>query len=157
MTSLTPDPEDPPAARRVRQLSRVFAGSGWSRTLPPRTVALLAPLVAEGPKTRGQLEDALSVRRRPADAIGLATPAWAPLPEWSAPALHRATPPGESAPAVEQVRRAERRNRARHVSNLDAYADALDVHHVDTLGDLLDLVTAAVSRDSTSAAGTPST
>ncbi|MGL5823618.1 MAG: DUF6042 family protein [Nocardioides sp.] len=138
-----------PDEKRASIFNDVYLHLGWQRQLPDAAISILLPLVQEGPLSLEELERNL----RPEAGVerGWESSAWSPLEVWTDEELrsHReelggnplTTDGGEPADA-QAVMAEEARHRAEHISELDAYSEALGVPSVRTMGNLLEFMVA---------------
>ena len=130
-------------------LSDVYFQLGWSRQLPPAALAIVSPLVTEGPLTSEELEEHLYPQAGAEQ--GWESPAWEPLHEWTDEELHTLRADFADTPFAAEddepddaagVMAEEARDRARRITEMASYSQALGVAEVQTVKDLLEFMVA---------------
>ena len=134
--------ENDQAAMHV--LSDTMFGKGWSRTLPPSMIALLAGVLVERPPTRAELDACL--RLSPHSPEGMDSPAWEPLYDWTDDELRELDAdfggPEDEPRLASEAKEQEAAQREADIATFERYLAAKELPSSHTLGALLDLLIA---------------
>lgn len=126
MTDPFPDASDSAQGARARLFREIYFGRLWSRTLPEGAINIFTALFA-GPATRAEIHE----RSR----AGLEGPIWDDLKIYTDDEL-------DGSETAEEVNTEESAERDRRIAQLNTYGQAHGLRPIDTVGRLLDLMTA---------------
>jgi len=128
-------------------LSDVLFGRAWNRVLPNSVIAILPPLLMDGPMTRDELDRTL--REDPHSADGLNSSAWEPLHLWTDEELKDLDEQFADTPlAVDEERTADQviaedaARREKALQQMERYFESFGLPIDHSIGGLVDLLVA---------------